>query len=265
MKKVRDLTGMIFGKWTVIKDNGIRNHKRMWICRCACGKQSIVAAGNLISGKSNGCDLCYKFDPKFKSAIKKRWNNYFKANSVETGDKFDRLTVIQETDKRYFRQKLWVCKCSCGKEVLVTSGNLKAGRKRSCGCLIDEARSNLGKSRIGPKNPRWRSDLTNEDRRNLSYKFRHLQNNPMLVEWRNSVFKRDKFNCQVCGKNGGVNSHHLFSWGSCKEKRYDTDNGITMCRSCHKKFHEEFGWGNNTPDQYSKFKSNYDNFLTTVL
>jgi hypothetical protein len=44
------------------------------------------------------------------------------------------LEVISETDKRLRRYVLWDCKCQCGKHILVTSGALKAGDKKSCGC-----------------------------------------------------------------------------------------------------------------------------------
>lgn len=226
----------------------------MWLCKCSCGRESIVSSCNLVSGASEKCSYCAHHSDKFKNSFQKRWEKFYKNRSVKIGDVFDRLTVIKETDKRYFRQKLWLCKCSCGNEILTTSIKLKKGMKRSCNCLINDTRIAVGKSRIGSKNPRWRSDLTDRDRRNLSYKFRHLQNNPLLVKWRKSIFARDKFYCQICGKNGGVNAHHLFSWDKYKDKRYDTNNGVTMCKTCHKTFHKEFGWGNNTQEQYDQFK-----------
>lgn len=33
---------------------------------------------------------------------------------------------------------MWVCKCKCGKEVIVTSQNLRQGHTRSCGCLFPQ-------------------------------------------------------------------------------------------------------------------------------
>lgn len=32
----------------------------------------------------------------------------------------------------------WVCKCKCGKEITVTSQNLRRGHTKSCGCLIPQ-------------------------------------------------------------------------------------------------------------------------------
>lgn len=56
MSKIKDLTGLRFGKWTVIKraDNNERN-KVMWVCRCDCGSERAVLGESLRSGKSLNC------------------------------------------------------------------------------------------------------------------------------------------------------------------------------------------------------------------
>jgi hypothetical protein len=38
---------------------------------------------------------------------------------------------------------MWLCKCDCGSYVTVDGGNLKAGRTKSCGCLLKERRPEL--------------------------------------------------------------------------------------------------------------------------
>ena len=50
-----------------------------------------------------------------------------------TGQKFGRLTVIAEAGRAKNRNVLWKCRCDCGKEVIVQSGNLPNGHTRSCG------------------------------------------------------------------------------------------------------------------------------------
>lgn len=67
-----------------------------------------------------------------------------------TGRKFGRLTVLEEAEGRssqgYVR---WICQCSCKEKtvIIVTSGNLKSGKTRSCGCLQRECTINRNKSR----------------------------------------------------------------------------------------------------------------------
>jgi len=50
-----------------------------------------------------------------------------------TGRKFGRLTVQERTGKRN-NYALWLCRCSCGKELEVTSPRLRQGQQ-SCGCI----------------------------------------------------------------------------------------------------------------------------------
>lgn len=68
-----------------------------------------------------------------------------KYSPIEIGDKFGRLTVIKldHKDKKY--EKYFLCKCSCGKEVVVRDSNLKIGKTKSCGCIRVE---NMNKARI---------------------------------------------------------------------------------------------------------------------
>lgn len=66
------------------------------------------------------------------------------------GQRFGRLTVIERAEnyKQYtlhpdghrvgYSQARWKCKCDCGKEVTVLGANLRAGRTKSCGCLMKE-------------------------------------------------------------------------------------------------------------------------------
>ena len=58
---------------------------------------------------------------------------------------------------------------------------------------------------------------------------------PVYKEWRISIYKRDKFKCQMpgCSSKKYLNAHHIQKWASASMLRYDIDNGITLCRSCH--------------------------------
>jgi hypothetical protein len=58
--KIRtDLTGQVFGRWTVLRPLPMspnRNYK--WLCRCDCGKEKEVWTNSLTSGQSKGCPQC---------------------------------------------------------------------------------------------------------------------------------------------------------------------------------------------------------------
>lgn len=62
------------------------------------------------------------------------------------------------------------------------------------------------------------------------------------TNWRTTVFQRDRFTCQNCGKRGGrINAHHIKPWAAYAELRYDVNNGITLCEKCHKELHKTYG------------------------
>jgi hypothetical protein len=52
-----------------------------------------------------------------------------------TGNKFGRLSVIKRVGNNRHNQVKWLCKCDCGKEVVVIGNNLKRGTTKSCGCI----------------------------------------------------------------------------------------------------------------------------------
>lgn len=57
----------------------------------------------------------------------------------ETGNIYDRLTVLAEAPKRGKETRaFWLCKCICGNEVAVLGRNLRRKITRSCGCLRKE-------------------------------------------------------------------------------------------------------------------------------
>lgn len=61
MGKVKDLTGMVFGRLTAIRQDGYyinpkgKSHGAKWMCECSCGNTTSVAAGSLKNGSTQSC------------------------------------------------------------------------------------------------------------------------------------------------------------------------------------------------------------------
>ena len=55
------------------------------------------------------------------------------------GQRFGKLTVIQETTFRKNNSVVWDCRCDCGNVKRVQGYNLKNGISKSCGCYKAEA------------------------------------------------------------------------------------------------------------------------------
>lgn len=107
------------------------------------------------------------------------------------------------------------------------------------------------KNLVGENSPTWNPNLTDEEReRGRKY--------PEYYAFIKEVMERDNYACDICGfysKWGdGLNVHHLNSYDWDEKNRTNTDNGITLCKDCHVRFHMEFGFGNNTTKQYFEFK-----------
>lgn len=63
MSNLKDLTGQVFSRLTVIKLDGLTDKKkrRYWLCRCECGKNIIVKTSGLNYGSSKSCG-CLRID-----------------------------------------------------------------------------------------------------------------------------------------------------------------------------------------------------------
>jgi 5-methylcytosine-specific restriction endonuclease McrA len=59
---------------------------------------------------------------------------------------------------------------------------------------------------------------------------------PQYKQFRKDVLKRDKFKCKMpgCKSSKSLQVHHIKKWSKASALRYDINNGITLCRYCHK-------------------------------
>ncbi len=71
------------------------------------------------------------------------------------GQVFERLIVVSE-GPIWNGKRLWLCKCICGKDTMVSSADLRAGETRSCGCLrLEGTRTTHGGSGT-PEHQAWK-------------------------------------------------------------------------------------------------------------
>ena len=120
-----DMTGQCFGSWTVLSRAANRNDHPAWNCRCSCGTTSVVLGVKLRNGTSTACRAC---------AARRRGDSMIEDL---TGRRFGRWTVLALSKgiraSAGSRQARWVCRCTCGAESVVPSGNLKRGLSTGCG------------------------------------------------------------------------------------------------------------------------------------
>lgn len=96
--------------------------------------------------------------------------------------------------------------------------------KRHQTCQSPECKKEI---KTGERNINWRGGVSSEHKRDMSSKEYKL--------WRNTVFKRDGYTCQLCGKRGGtLNADHIKPWAYFPDLRHSIENGRTLCLECHK-------------------------------
>ena len=92
------------------------------------------------------------------------------------------------------------------------------------------SRDCLGEYFTGSNSHCWRGGVTpKKDRMRRCAKYK---------QWRRTIFVRDDFTCQECGKTHTyVMAHHIQPFSQYPDLIYDLNNGITLCKKCHKKKH----------------------------
>ncbi len=76
----------------------------------------------------------------------------------------------------------------------------------------------------------------------------------VYIQFKKEVHSRDKGKCLLCNERKKLDVHHLIPWCQNEELRFSTDNGISLCRECHREVHKRCGQKNYNLE---KFNENY--------
>lgn len=72
-----------------------------------------------------------------------------------------------------------------------------------------------------------------------------------LQDWVNKLFMIYN-KCLICGSKENLEPHHVIQVKPYDKLYSDTNNGVILCKSCHKKYHEQYG-GNINAGTLLKF------------
>ena len=205
--------------------------KSWWICEKEHEWEADIGSRN----KGNGCPYCSGKKADIHNCLATNYPNLIKEwHSTKNG----KLTPYNVTPGSV-RKIWWICK---NKHEWTAS---ICNRKNGTTCLICSI-----KNRSGYNHPNYNPNLTDEDRISR-------RNDKKIPVWRKEVYTRDNYTCQICGDNSGGNlhAHHLMGYNKYPKQRFDKDNGTTLCIICHMDFHNIYGRGNNTLQQFKEYEA----------
>ena len=61
------------------------------------------------------------------------------------------------------------------------------------------------------------------------------------AKFRKNVLDRDNHTCRICGGTDDLEVHHIKSYAKHPKLRTCVNNGVTLCKSCHKHIHKSGG------------------------
>jgi len=129
---------------------------------------------------------------------------------------------------------------TCGKLFCPTDNKWRQKRKtcsEECKCkAIREKNKGCTPWNKGRKFPQFSGSNCHFWKGGITPINKAIRNSLEYEEWRKSVFERDNYTCQICGKVGDyLNADHIKPFAHYPDLRFDLNNGRTLCFECHKK------------------------------
>jgi hypothetical protein len=246
-KRFNDISGQRFGKLIAMKRIG--NNKRgqvQWLCKCDCGKETIVKSNSLVRGSTKSCG-CLKKEMVGKSRL------------IDlTGKRFGKLVVVErvkQPDNKKNVSTYWLCQCDCGNTRIVSRASLLrcTSACKECsnknrgwfGRKIEEINSEeLNKKEVFYPKPSIRKEYgySSMHQLYLSYKA-GAKNRGFEFKLNEDEFKKiTSSKCFYCGclpnrvkKNGTNYGEYNFNGIDRidSDKGYTIDNCIPCCTTCN--------------------------------
>lgn len=274
MGGVKDITGLKFGRLTVIKRCGSNKYGRaLWLCKCECGNEVIVRGHSLRRGDTTSCG-CYQkdktkerwedeeFKQKQKNGTKAKWKDeeYRQMQSDKMKEKWNDkdFRQMQSEQRRRMNEEQWQDE------------------------EFRQMKSNKTREQWKDEDMKWKMNYKG----GISPISTYLRSLPIVSQWIDDCKKQVNYTCELTGKVGvKLHTHHLKAFNTIvleahelhdieikkqvkdyneeelhKLEEYvaswhkDTSNAVVLCEEVHKLFHSLYGKGNNTKEQYIEFK-----------
>ena len=227
MGRVKDLTGMKFGRLTVIERAENKGGKVHWLCKCECGNETIVRGISLKNGRTTSCG-CYKRQMQSNKA-KEQWQDEdFRKMKSELSSKKLKEKWKDENMKWKMGYKGGITPISTHLRVLNVQWFEDCKQKANYTC-----------------------ELTGKVGGNLHT--HHLKAFSMIV-----IEAHDLHNIKIKDQVKDYTQEELKLLEEYVESWHkDNSNAVVLSEEVHKLFHKLYGKGDNTPEQFEEFRERY--------
>lgn len=141
------MVGKTFGRLTVVEQApapaGKTGREAWYRCRCQCGGEITTRGTSLRRGITRSCGCLRREETQRRNQAQAARDHDL------TGRRFGRLVVEGPLPQRRSGQRVWQCRCDCGRLHQATTGGLGSGGVKSCGCLPTRVPDDLTGQRFG--------------------------------------------------------------------------------------------------------------------
>jgi hypothetical protein len=209
--------------------------KRNIVKKClACNTEFSVKPSAIKMGYGKFCSKnCCDVFKNHKIELKcEACNSLFKVFESNKNQKFCSRGCYEKSRENSIVLKTCVI---CNKEYPVYKAYLK---KRNSFCCSVDCKSKYSSLRYSGENSfNWRGGISSQNKR--------IRKNIDWKNWRKSVFERDCYTCCSCGNRSKkdnpveLHPHHIKHYKTHENLRFNINNGLTLCVSCHKSVHSK--------------------------
>lgn len=211
----KDETNKVYGRLTVLREDGHFNREKAWLCQCSCHKVVRIRGSSLRNGTVRSCG-CYRTE-----LVVKRSKNEL------NGKRFGNLIVLEQ-DRESIKEVRWVVQCDCGAVFSIRGSHLTASGVRNC--------VTCGHTRMGLKRRTHGKSRTQEYRRYIQRirdERKELLDSAWTFEMENALFSYFSNQCVVCYSSDKLHVDHVYPLS--KGHGLVPGNVVLLCRHHNEK------------------------------
>lgn len=175
----KDLTGEVFGRWTVLKQAPYDSTGTRWYCKCECGVEKSVMQRTLLNGRSTSCG-CLSAEARLKANTKHGHSGHQNKKSSPTYKTWAAMKrrcsdKNHRSRANYYDKGIKVCK-----RWLCFKGFLKDMGERPEGHTLDRIDSDKD---YKPSNCRWATPQEQARNMKTNHYLEHDGKRMIIVAW----------------------------------------------------------------------------------